>query len=52
MSDVNPDDLLYFNGINGATGDYAFPPLTTHDLARTALRSDDDGSPATICRAA
>jgi hypothetical protein len=28
------DDLLYFNGINGETGDYDLPPMTGEDLAK------------------
>lgn len=36
MSDVNPDDLLYFNGINGASGDYEAQPLTLEALAKIA----------------
>ncbi len=31
------DDLLYFNGINGATGDYLLPPMSPEDLGRIAL---------------
>ena len=30
------DDLLFFNGINGATGDYLLPPLTTEQVSRIA----------------
>jgi len=26
-------DKLYFNGINGATGDYDLPPMTPTELA-------------------
>lgn len=29
-------DTLYFNGINGATGDYALPPMRGEDLAKVA----------------
>ena len=29
-----PEDLLYFNGINGDTGDYDLPPMSAQDLAR------------------
>jgi hypothetical protein len=36
MSDANPDDLLYFNGINGANGDYEAQPLTLEALAKIA----------------
>ncbi len=31
------DDLLYFNGINGATGDYLLPPMSPEELGRIAL---------------
>lgn len=27
------DELLYFNGVNGATGDYGLPPMTSEDLS-------------------
>lgn len=30
------DDLLYFNGINGSTGDYLIPPLSPEALAGVA----------------
>lgn len=30
--------LLYFNGINGATGGYALPPMSRNQLARYVLR--------------
>lgn len=36
MSDMNPDDLLFFNGINGANGDYEAQPLTLAALAKIA----------------
>jgi len=36
MSDLNPDDLLFFNGINGANGDYEAQPLTLDALAKIA----------------
>ena len=29
-------DALYFNGVNGATGDYLLPPLSPHDVAALA----------------
>ena len=31
------DDLLYFNGINGATGGYLLPPMSPEELGRIAL---------------
>jgi len=34
MADM--DDLLYFNGIDGATGEYATPPLTLEQLSKVA----------------
>lgn len=30
------EELLYFNGINGATGEYAFPPLTAKQILEIA----------------
>jgi hypothetical protein len=33
MTDQTNDDLLYFNGINGETGDYNLPPMTGVQLA-------------------
>jgi len=30
------DDLLYFNGVDGATGDYETPPLTLEQLSKVA----------------
>jgi DNA/RNA endonuclease G (NUC1)/V8-like Glu-specific endopeptidase len=34
---ATPNDLLCFNGINGATGDYLQQPMTSADLVRVAL---------------
>ncbi|MDY0020180.1 MAG: hypothetical protein RBT47_09280, partial [Anaerolineae bacterium] len=31
------EELLYFNGIDGATGNYELPPMTAEDLAAVAL---------------
>lgn len=34
MSEPNTNaDLLYFNGINGATGEYSFPPMTSEQFS-------------------
>jgi len=35
-------ELLYFNGINGATGGYELPPLPPHDIASIALGEELD----------
>jgi hypothetical protein len=29
---LEPDDLLYFNGVNGTTGGYLVPPMSVEDL--------------------
>ena len=34
-----PDQLLYFNGIDGDTGSYDLPPMTAEDLVRI-IRSE------------
>ncbi len=36
MPSSSTNDLLYFNGVNGATGDYLLPPLPAHDVAALA----------------
>jgi hypothetical protein len=36
------NDLLYFNGIDGATGEYELPPLRTHDIAAIAMGEELD----------
>jgi len=33
---MNEQDLLYFNGINGSTGDYLLPPMTPEQVSRIA----------------
>jgi hypothetical protein len=33
MADVLYSELLYFNGVNGATGDYGLPPMTSEQLS-------------------
>ena len=35
-------DLLYFNGINGATGEYELPPLRAQDIAVIAMGEELD----------
>lgn len=38
MSELNPNtDPLYFNGINGATGEYGFPPMTGEQFSACLL---------------
>jgi hypothetical protein len=32
----NEQELLFFNGINGSTGDYLLPPMTTEQVSRIA----------------
>lgn len=40
MKDLNYDDkTLYFNGVNGATGGYLFPPQTVTEVAEIAQES-------------
>ncbi|MEA3310268.1 MAG: hypothetical protein U9Q70_12275 [Chloroflexota bacterium] len=34
---MNDAELLYFNGINGASGEYDLPPLRAQDIASVAL---------------
>ena len=31
---VMSEELLYFNGVNGATGDYGLPPMTGGELSK------------------
>lgn len=38
------DELLYFNGINGATGGYATSPMTTKQLAQVAQGQKPDAN--------
>jgi hypothetical protein len=39
---MNQEDLLFFNGINGSTGDYLLPPLTAEQVSRIAQGEDFD----------
>ena len=36
------DDLMYFNGINGASGDYELPPMTAQMLAKVIAGEEID----------
>ena len=36
------EELLYFNGINGATGEYDLPPMTPHQLAQVISGEEID----------
>lgn len=39
---MNEEDLLFFNGINGSTGDYLLPPMTPEQVSRIAQGEDFD----------
>ena len=39
---MTEEELMYFNGINGSSGDYLLPPLTAEQLARIAQGEDFD----------
>jgi hypothetical protein len=39
---MNEQDLLFFNGINGSTGDYLLPPMTPEQVARIAMGEEFD----------
>src|SRR6476469_1675826 len=39
MTSANFDETLYFNGINGATGGYFFPPQTVAEVSEIAQKS-------------
>lgn len=39
MTSANLDETLYFNGINGATGGYFFPPQTVAEVSEIAQKS-------------
>ena len=36
------EQLLFFNGIDGATGDYLFPPLTPEQVSKMAQGEEFD----------
>jgi hypothetical protein len=38
----NEQDLLFFNGINGSTGDYLLPPMTAEQVSRIAQGKEFD----------
>ncbi len=42
MPDTMDDLMLYFNGINGATGGYALPPLRPRELAQIIEQEEPD----------
>jgi hypothetical protein len=39
---MNEEDLLFFNGINGSTGDYLLPPLTAEQVSSIAQGKEFD----------
>jgi hypothetical protein len=39
---MNEEDLLFFNGINGSTGDYLLPPMTAERVSRIAQGEEFD----------
>ena len=39
---MNEQDLLFFNGINGSTGDYLLPPMTPEQVSRIAQGEEFD----------
>ena len=39
---MNEQDLLFFNGINGASGDYLLPPLTAEQVSKIAQGEEFD----------
>ena len=41
IEDIENDDLLYFNGINGATGEYGVTPMAAQQLANFIAQQED-----------
>jgi hypothetical protein len=39
---MNEEDLLFFNGINGASGDYLLPPLSAEQVSKIAQGEEFD----------
>jgi HEAT repeat protein len=46
-SDTMSQELLYFNGINGATGMYGLPPMTSKELSNH-ITGDEDATPENL----
>lgn len=42
MPPEDSSELLYFNGVNGSTGEYLLPPLSPHDVANIARGEEFD----------
>lgn len=43
------EELLYFNGVNGATGEYSFPPLTAKQVVQIAKGEGEKIDFAHLC---
>ncbi|MBN1888501.1 MAG: hypothetical protein JW850_10940 [Thermoflexales bacterium] len=46
----NTDDLLYFNGVNGASGEYDLPPMTAEAIAAVVLGETLDDETSTLLK--